>query len=118
MTVTLRSLAFSAFRAGSLASLCFRPGRSGAGTVLCAGFDDARAAGAFARRWAIRLGRSVACRHRELGAHGRFHVSVPVRWNHAYPPAGSGRVILWTGGLRGFLTAIRRAGFVDYTTRP
>jgi hypothetical protein len=69
-----RSLAFSAFRAGGLRSLVVRRSlRSFSGFVVVASFGSASAAGAFGRRWAGRLGRSVAVRR--LGSF--FAVSVP-----------------------------------------
>ena len=99
-----RSLAFSAFRAGSLVSLVFRPSsRSFSGAVVVARFACPRCAGLFARRWASRLGVSVAVRG---GA-----VSVPV----AVPssrPLWLGRLVVCSGGLRGFVRSLGSAGVV------
>lgn len=75
---------WSAFRAGSLASVLLRPSsRSGSGAVLVCSFRSLACAGAFARRWALRLGVSVAVRS---GA-GLFAVSVPVGASVSAPVA-------------------------------
>lgn len=95
-----RSVAFSAFRAGSLASVALRPA-SWSSSVLVGvfGFRSPSAAGAFAARWAARLGVSVPVRR--SGA--LWAVAVPV----AGVPSGS-RAGLWVrGGLRGLLRALR-----------
>ena len=99
-----RFLAFSAFRAGSLVSLLFRPSsRSFSGAVAVARFGCPARAGAFARLWARRLGVAVAVRG--------CSVSVPV----AVPssrPAWLGRLVVCSGGLRGFLRSLSSAGVV------
>ncbi len=94
-----RSVAFSAFRAGSLASVALRPASwSPAVLVLVAGFRCPRRAARFAARWAGRLGRPVRVRRcGQLRA-----VSVPV----AGVPSGR-RSGLWVrGGLRGLLRVL------------
>lgn len=95
-----RSLAFSAFRSGSLASVARRPA-SWSSSVLVGvfGFRSPVSAGAFAARWAARLGVSVrVCRSGSL-----WSVAVPV----GGVPSGS-RSGLWvSGGLRGLLRALR-----------
>ena len=97
------------FRAGSLVGLLFRPSRwSRSGSVLVCSFRSAPRAGSFARRWAGRLGLSVAVRRSGRG----WAVSVPVFWPSSRGPAGGGRVVFWSGGLRGFVRALGAAGFV------
>jgi hypothetical protein len=94
-----RSVAFSAFRAGSLASVALRPASwSGAVLVSVLGFRSPASAGAFASRWAGRLG--VAVSVRRSGA--LWAVAVPV----AGVPSGA-RAGLWVrGGLRGLLRCL------------
>jgi hypothetical protein len=71
----LRSLSFSAFRAGSLFGLRVRPSsHSASGCVLVAAFASQAAASRFARRWAGRLGMPVVVRL----VPGGWSVSVPV----------------------------------------
>ena len=91
----LRSVAFSAFRAGQLSGLVWRgSSRSFSGSVLVCVFPSRLVAASFACRWSARLGRSVFVRERG----GFFGVSVPV----ASVP--SSRSWGWvSGGLRGLL---------------
>ena len=94
-----RSVAFSAFRSGSLASVALRPA-SWSPSVLVGvfGFRAPSSAGSFAARWAGRLGVSVRVRR----SAGLWAVAVPV----AGVPSGS-RAGLWVrGGLRGLLHAL------------
>ena len=94
-----RSVAFSAFRAGSLASVALRPA-SWSPSVLVGvfGFRAPSSAGSFAARWAARLGVSVRVRR----SAGLWAVAIPV----AGVPSGS-RAGLWVrGGLRGLLWAL------------
>ena len=107
-SLSVRSVAFSAFRAGSLASVLLRPGRSGARLVLVCGFSSCARASAFARAWAVRVGGGVAVRRAPVG----WSVSVPVCWRSSRLPGGCGRVVAWSGGLRGFVRALGSAGFV------
>jgi len=75
LPVSVRSLSFSALRAGSLFALRVRPSmHSFSGFVLVAAFRRQAAAAAWARRWAARLGLSVAVRL----VQGGWAVSVPV----------------------------------------
>lgn len=94
-----RSVARSAFRAGSLASVARRPASwSAAVLVGVFGFRSSARAGAFASRWASRLGVSVRVRR----SAGLWVVAVPV----AGVPSGS-RAGLWvSGGLRGFVRVL------------
>jgi len=105
-----RSAAFVAFSCGSLSSVLVRPGRSGAAWVLVAGFESLSSASAFARRAAIRAGRSVALRPGAGGAAGAWSVSCPVAWSSSRGPAGAGRLLPVTGGVRGLSAALARAG--------
>ena len=98
-----RSAAFVAFSCGSLSSVLVRPGRSGAAWVLVAGFESLSSASAFARRAAIRSGRSVALRPGAGGAAGEWSVSCPVSWSSSRGPAGAGRLLPVAGGVRGLL---------------
>ncbi len=96
---SVRSVAFSAFRAGSLASVGLRPASwSASQLVLVAGFHSPASARSFAARWAGRLGQLVRVRRA-----GRFWaVSVPVTGQ----PSGR-RSGLWVrGGLRGLLSVL------------
>ncbi len=103
MPKSIRSLSFSAFRAGSLAGLHLRPSsHARTGRVLVCLFRSAASAGAFARRWAGRLGLSVAVRRHPAG----FAVSVPVAFGSSRWPGCAGRVVSWSGGLRGFVAAL------------
>lgn len=105
MFLNSRSLAFSAFRAGSLHSFVVRPSlNSATGIVAVCTFSCPVRAASFARRWAIRLGLPVAIRH-------RVTVSIPV------VVAGSrpfflGRVVSPAGGLRGFTRSLAAMGVV------
>ena len=102
-----RSAAFVAFSCGSLSSVLVRPGRSGAAWVLVAGFESLSSASAFARRAAIRAGRSVALRPGAGGAAGAWSVSCPVAWPSSRGPAGAGRLLPVVGrGAR----SVRRPG--------
>jgi hypothetical protein len=103
-----RRLCFSAFRAGGLRSLLIRPGRSGAAVVLVAVFSSSASASSFAARWAVRLGQSVVVRSSPAG----WAVSVPVSLPSFRRPPCFGRVICWSGGLRGFVRALGAAGLV------
>ena len=93
-----RSAAFVAFSCGSLSSVLVRPGRSGAAWVLVAGFESLSSASAFARRAAIRSGRSVALRPGAGGAAGEWSVSCPVFWQSSRGPAGGVACCLWWVG--------------------
>ncbi len=103
-----RSVAWSAFVSGSLRSVLLRPGRSGARAVLVCSFGCAQRAGAFAARWARRLGRSVAVRR----VAGLFSVSVPVALASFRWPRCVGQRLSWSGGLRGFVRALGAGGLV------
>ena len=105
-----RSAAFVAFSCGSLSSVLVRPGRSGAAWVLVAGFESLSSASAFARRAAIRSGRSVALRPGAGGAAGEWSVSCPVSWSSSRGPAGAGRLLPVAGGVRGLSETLDRAG--------
>ena len=97
---SVRTVAFSAFRAGSLSILQFRPSRrSFTGFVLVCFFRKRSAASTFARRWAGRLGCSVAVRGQG------FVVSIPV----SYTPM-SIRFIVTSSGLQGLVQSLIRAG--------
>lgn len=97
--VSSRSVHFSAFRSGSLASIASRPASwSASQLVAVAGFRCSARAGRFAARWARRLGQAVRVRRS-----GRlFVVSVPV----AGRPSGRWAGLWVSGGLRGFLVAL------------
>jgi len=104
---SVRSLCFSAFRAGSLAGLLLRPSRRApSGRVLVCVFVSPVAAGRFAGLWAGRLGVSVAVRRHPLGA----AVSVPVSFPSSRWPLGVGRLLSWSGGLRGFVRCLAWSG--------
>lgn len=104
-----RLVAFSAFRVGSLRSVLLRPSaRAFSGAALVCVFASPRAAGAFARRWSVRLGVLVFVRR----APGGWSVSVPVRRRSSRWPACVGRVVCWSGGLRGFVLSLASAGLV------
>ena len=104
-----RSVAFSAFRAGSLCSVLLRPSsRAFSGAALVCSFASPRSAAAFARRWSVRLGVLVFVRR----APGGWSVSVPVRRRSSRWPACVGRVVVWSGGLRGFCASLGSAGLV------
>jgi hypothetical protein len=110
--VSVRSLAFSAFRSGGLVSFVVRPSsRSFSGSVLVARFSGSGAARRFARSWARRLGVSVAVR-------SGFSVSVPValaagRRPSSRSPFGLGRLVVVRGrGVVGFWLALRSAGWL------
>jgi hypothetical protein len=106
---SLRSLCFSAFRAGSLRALVLRPSsRSASGFVLACAFACPVRARRFAARWSARLGLSVSLRR----VSGFWSVSVPVFWPGRSRGPGclvSGRrPRFWVcGGLRGFLRGLR-----------
>jgi len=94
-----RSVAFSAFRSGSLASVAFRPA-SWSRSVLVAvlGFRSPASAGRFAARWARRLGVAVPVRRS-----GRlWAVGVPV----AGVPSGLSHGVWVRGGLRGLVCSL------------
>ena len=95
-----RFVAFSAFRAGSLASVALRPASwSPSALVGVFGFRSFASAAGFASRWAIRL--RVAVPVRRSGS--LWFVPVPV----SGVPSGS-RAGLWvSGGLCGLLRALR-----------
>ena len=100
-----RSVAFSAFRAGGLRAVAVRRSRHAvSGVVLVASFRSLASAGGFARRWAARLGLSVAVRRS-----GRlWAVSVPV-----VAPlhlVGGGLFAPVVGGLRGLLAVVSSWG--------
>ena len=107
MALSVRAVAWSAFRAGSLRQLCLRPGRSGARLVLVCAFGDVRRAGRFATLIAPRVGRSVALR-RAPG--GLWAVSVPVAWPHTRLPEWTGWPLVVSGGVRGFALLLRSLG--------
>jgi hypothetical protein len=108
----LRSLLFSGFRAGGLVRFgLFRSPRSPSGRVLRLFFSSWPAASAFARRWSVRLGVPVVVRRGWGGALcGAWVVSVPVPWVPYMPSRFSGQAVsCWrVGGLRGFLSVVRR----------
>ena len=109
---SLRFLLFSAFRAGALRLLRLRPSsRSASGSVLVASFACPRAAGAFAARWAGRLGSSVALRR----SPGLWSVSVPVRLGSSRVPGSCllvSTLVLLPGsaGVWSFLRRLRSSG--------
>lgn len=110
MSLSVRSLAFRAFRCGSLHSVQFRQSsRSFTGQVFVAVFRSAGCAGAFAQSCAVSLGVSVFVVRVSAV---RWSVSVPVAPAHSRLPVGWGRVWLVAGGLRGFVATLSRAGFV------
>ena len=105
---SLRSLLWSAFRAGSLAAFgLFRSSRSPSGSVLRVAFGRWSSASAFARRWSLRCGLPVAVRRSALlGCGSVWVVSVVVLRPRAFP---SGSSSLWwsaRGGLRAFVLAV------------
>lgn len=105
---SFRSLAFSAFRAGGLVSVVFRPSsRSFSGWVAVVRFRRRSAAVRFARRWAGRLGVGVAVRG------GGLFVSVPVAAPRSSRPAGLGRPVVAVGGLRALVASLGAAGLVS-----
>ncbi|MCZ7568898.1 MAG: hypothetical protein M5U01_09975 [Ardenticatenaceae bacterium] len=92
-------VAWSAFRAGSLRSLLLRSSsRSFSRAVLVCTFACPVRAGAFAARWARRLGVAAAVR-RAPG--GLWAVSVPVAQRSSRWPAGAFALLPVTGGVRG-----------------
>jgi hypothetical protein len=104
--VSIRSLCFSAFRAGSLSALLLRPSsRARSGRALVCVFASAPRAGVFARRWACRLGVSVVVRRHPAG----WAVSIPVVVATSRLP---GQGYLWpvSGGLRGLISILRSSG--------
>lgn len=109
-----RSLAFSAFRSGSLVRLRLRSSFSApGGFVVVAFFRCPARAGAFARRWAGRLGVSVAVRR--SGALWAVPVPcapVPRRFVVPSPVCvgGGGLWVSAVGGLRSFLRSLRGRG--------
>ena len=104
-----RSVAFSAFRCGGLRSVLLRPSsRAFSGAALVCSFASPGAAGAFARRWAVRLGVLVFVRR----APGGWSVSVPVARRSSRWPVGVGLLVVWSGGLRGFCASLGSAGLV------
>ena len=100
---SIRSLCFSAFRAGGLQSVLLRPSRhAGTGRVLVCSFASAGSAGAFAGRWARRVGGSIAVRRSAYG----WSVSVPVSFPSSSWPLHTGRVLAVRGGLRGLVSYV------------
>lgn len=97
-----RSLAFSAFGSGSLRSLVVRRSLSGSRFVLVASFGSASAAGAFARRWSVRLGRSVLVRR----VSSSFSARVGAFWAVSVPCA------LAPAAALGCAWAVARVSFV------
>lgn len=107
MKVSVRSLIWSAFFCGSLGSFVVRPARRHRGWVVLARFSSPAPAGVFGRRWAARLGISVACSR--VGA-GVFQVSVPVAApDHRLP--GICRAIPIRGGGRSLDSLLFSVGF-------
>lgn len=105
MFLNSRSLAFSAFRTGSLYGFVVRPSlNSATGIVAVCTFSCPVRAATFARRWAIRLGLPVVIRHRVM-------VSVPVIVAGSHP-LFFGRPVSCAGGLRGFIRSLGAAGVV------
>ena len=101
-----RSLAFSAFRSGGLRGLVFRPSsRSFSHFVAVCSFASRAAAARFARRWAVRLGVSVAV--------SGLSVSVPcLPPRHSRWPAWVGRPVFFGGGVRGLVRGLSARGLV------
>lgn len=100
-------VARSGFRAGSLVSVLLRPSsRSRSGAVLVCSFRSAPRAARFARRWAGRVGVSVACRRSPVG----FSVSVPVSLRSSRWPSCAGLALWSRGGVRGFARLLRSSG--------
>lgn len=107
-----RSLSWSAFRAGSLQSVWMGPSEhSFSGAVLRFSFARPACAAAFARRWAARVGVSLAVR-RDPG--GLVSVSVPIAPPHTRWP-GSGRVVVVAGGLRAFIRELSASGIARWS---
>jgi hypothetical protein len=107
--VSVRSLAFSAFRSGGLVSVLWRPSsRSLSGFVLVARFSRQAPARAFACRWARRLGVSVVVGPPSSG----FAVRVPAPGPGSSRCPSFGRLVVSSGGLRGFLRSLAGAGLV------
>lgn len=104
----VRSVAFSAFRAGSLVSVLLRSSsHSPSCRVLVCSFSSRQRAGAFARRWAARLGVSVFLRPVVPGL--LWSVSIPVEFpSSRLPERGLVSVV---GGLRGFVQRLASCGF-------
>lgn len=102
-----RSLCFSAFRAGGLRGLVFRPSsRSGSGFVVVAQFARPQNAARWARLWSGRLGVSVAVRG------GGLSVSVPcARPRHSVCLALC-RPLFFGGGVRGLVRGLAVGGLV------
>ncbi|MCP4544271.1 MAG: hypothetical protein GY832_44730 [Chloroflexi bacterium] len=100
-----RSVAFSAFRAGSLRSITVRPSsRAASRVVLVAAFASFPRARSFARRWASRLGFSVVVRR--SGALWAVSVPVVIRARCRWLLAGGGIFAPVVGGLRGLLAVV------------
>lgn len=105
---TIRTLLFSAFRAGSLAAVSLRHSdHAPSGNVVALSFACPRRAGRFAARWSVRLGGSVALRRSPCSL---WSVSVPVRLRHTRRPAGAQWNNNVRGGLRAFLVVIGSSG--------
>ena len=85
-----RSAAFVAFSWGPCRRCWSAPVALGAAWVLVAGFESLASASSFARRAAIRSGRSVAVRPGAGGAAGEWSVSCPVAWPSSRGPARRG----------------------------
>ena len=100
---SVRSLAFSAFRAGGLVAFRARPsGRSFSGAVAVVSFSSPAARARFARRWSVRLGVPVFCA-------GRCGCRVPVDLPSV--AAWSGAFVAVSGGLPGLVAGLAAAGF-------
>lgn len=98
--VSFRSVAFSAFRAGSLASVARRPASWSPRQLVGAfGFRRPVCASRFAARWAGRQGRAVRVQRA-----GRLWV---VRVLVAGVPSGSRSGLPVRGGLHGLLRSLR-----------
>ena len=102
-----KSVVWSAFRAGSLRAVQLRPSvHARSGAVCVCSFRSATAAGQFARRWALRLGLSVAVRR----SAGLWAVSVPVRRSSSRWPVSVGRVLSVAGGIRAVARVLAFSG--------
>jgi hypothetical protein len=107
----LRSLLWSAFRAGGLVRFgLFASRRSPSGRVLRLFFSSWPSASGFARRWSVRLGVPVVVRRGcGVASCGAWVVSVPVAWVPWFPSRFFGLAVsVWrVGGLRGFVSVVR-----------
>lgn len=99
-------VARSAFRFGRLAAVQLRPSHHArSGVVVVCSFSSPWRAGAFAALWARRLSLSVKCRCQG----GFWSVSVPVK-THTVLPAGAGRRVAVSGGVRGLRHSLVQGG--------